>query len=166
MTPTERADIRLTNTAWEALLTAHASLMGVYAAEDMWDEVSMGEYDVLYTLSKADGPLRLSELQHGVLLSQPALSRMVDRLVTRGILTREADAEDGRAVRISLTERGAKLQRTVGRAHAKSVAREVGSALTRDEIADLERLCTKLVHRAAGQDPAAPTHADTERNPL
>ena len=149
MTPTERADIRLTNTAWEALLTSHSSLMSVYAAEDMWNEVSMGEYDVLYPLSKARHPLRLSELQHGVLLSQPALSRMVDRLVNRGILTREADADDRRAVRVSLTERGAQLQREVGRAHAKSVAREVGGALTREEIEELERLCTKLIQRSS-----------------
>ena len=149
MTPSERADIRLTNTAWEAMLTSHASLMGTYAAEPIWEEVSMGEYDVLYTLAKAREPLRLSELQRGVLLSQPALSRMVDRLVGRGLLNREADAHDGRAVSISLTEQGAALQHEVGRAHARSVAREISSALTRDEIRTLERICTKLVRRPA-----------------
>ena len=41
----------------------------------------MKEYDVLYTLSKCSNPIRLSELNRHVLLSQPALSRMVDRLV-------------------------------------------------------------------------------------
>src|SRR5262249_28913274 len=37
------------NDAWEALLTAHATLMKQFAAEDIWADVSMREYDVLYT---------------------------------------------------------------------------------------------------------------------
>ena len=41
-----------------------------------------------------------------MLLSQPALSRMVDRMVERGFVRREADERDGRGVRLSLTEAG------------------------------------------------------------
>ena len=61
----------LANDAWEALLTAHAAVMKQFAAEDTWTDVSMREYDVLYTLSKDPEPLRLSELNRHVLLSQP-----------------------------------------------------------------------------------------------
>ncbi|MGO1539737.1 MAG: MarR family winged helix-turn-helix transcriptional regulator [Leucobacter sp.] len=139
-----RTDVRLANQGWEALMTAHATLMATYNAEDMWDQVNMREYDVLYTLAKHRTPMRLSEVQSGVLLSQPALSRMVERLVCRGLLSRVTDAADGRAVRISLTEEGAKVQHEVGRAHAKSVAREVGSRLNGEEISELQRLCDKL----------------------
>ena len=63
----------LANDAWEALLSAHAALMKQFAAEDIWDEFSMREYDVLYTLSKGPEPVRLSDLNRHVLLSQPAL---------------------------------------------------------------------------------------------
>ena len=76
----------LANDAWEALLSAHAVLMKQFAAEDIWAEVSMREYDVLYTLSKCREPLRISELNRHVLLSQPALSRLVDRLAERGLV--------------------------------------------------------------------------------
>ena len=93
----------LANDAWEALLTAHAALMKQFAAEDIWDEVSMREYDVLYTLSRGLGPLRLSDLNRHVLLSQPAVSRLVDRLAERGLVERCADPADGRGVRLSLT---------------------------------------------------------------
>lgn len=153
--PTEPAagvkaeQIRPANTAWEALLQAHASLMEVYAGENMWTEISMREYDVLYTLAKARTPLRLSELRDGVLLSQPALSRMVDRLIARGLVSREADPGDARAVRISLTDKGRQIQRRVGRAHARSVAREVSAALDDEEIAKLDQLCRKLAARRA-----------------
>jgi DNA-binding MarR family transcriptional regulator len=80
----------LANDAWEALLTAHAAVMKQFAAEDTWTDVSMREYDVLYTLSKYPEPLRLSELNRHVLLSQPALSRLVDRLAERGLVERQA----------------------------------------------------------------------------
>ena len=144
MTAAARTDIRLANESWEAVMTAHATLTSVFASEDMWSEVSMREYDVLYTLAKGREPLRICEIQEGVLLSQPALSRMIDRLTSRGLLARETDATDGRAVRVSLTEEGTRVQREVGRAHAKSVARELGAALTTDEIQALGSLARKL----------------------
>lgn len=130
-------------------MTAHATLNGVFAAEGMWAEASMREYDVLYTLAKLGGPARICEIQGGVLLSQPALSRMVDRLVSRGLLDREPDPEDARAVRVSLTAEGARVQSAIGRAHARSIAREVGGALTPAEMQDLLTLCTKLAARQA-----------------
>lgn len=134
-------------------MTAHAALMGFFASEDMWSEVNMREYDVLYTLAKSSTPLRINEIQGGVLLSQPALSRMVDRLATRGLLARETDSEDGRAVRVSLTDEGKRVQREVGRAHAKSVARELSTALSPEEMHELGRLTHKLSSkRLSNQD--------------
>jgi hypothetical protein len=51
------ADHRHTaNDAWEALMTAHASLIRQFNAEDVWEDLSMKEYDVLYTLSKCSNP--------------------------------------------------------------------------------------------------------------
>lgn len=126
-------------------MTVHATFMQRFTAEGMWSDVSLREYDVLYTLSKSDEPQRLCELQAGVLLSQPALSRMVERLTARGLLAREADPDDGRAVRIWLTAAGAAAQRETGRAHAHSVTREVGGKLTEAEQSELGRLCRKLL---------------------
>ena len=74
----------------------------------------MREYDVLYTLSKCREPLRISELNRHVLLSQPALSRLVDRLAGRGLVERQPDPADGRGVRLSLTGAGRALQRRSG----------------------------------------------------
>ena len=79
------------------LLNAHAVLMKQFAAEDIWTDVSMREYDVLYTLSKCAEPVRISELNRHVLLSQPALSRLVDRLADRGLL--RAPGRPGRRAR-------------------------------------------------------------------
>jgi DNA-binding MarR family transcriptional regulator len=135
---------RLANQAWEALLSAHAVLMKQFAAEDIWQDVSLREYDVLYTLSKCDVPVRIGELHRHVLLSQPALSRLVDRLVDRGYVERCGDPDDGRGVRLSLTESGRDMQRHIGRRHARSVARAVSAAVSTDELRHLETICRKL----------------------
>jgi DNA-binding MarR family transcriptional regulator len=151
------------NDAWEALLSAHAVLMKQFAAEDIWGEVSMREYDVLYTLSKCPEPLRISELNRHVLLSQPALSRLVDRLAERGLLARQADPADGRGVRLALTGAGRELQRQVGRWHARSVARALTGALDRGELRQLEAVCLKLARQPAVAS-AAPSN-DEEMQP-
>jgi DNA-binding MarR family transcriptional regulator len=142
--PASTARGQLANDAWEALLTAHARLMKQFAAEDIWDDVSMREYDVLYTLSKGPGPLRLGDLNRHVLLSQPALSRLVDRLAERGLVERCADPADGRGVRLSLTDAGLLVQRRIGRQHARGVARAMTAGLTAAELAQLETICRKL----------------------
>jgi DNA-binding MarR family transcriptional regulator len=118
----------LANDAWEALLSAHAVLMKELAAEDIWADISMREYDVLYTLSKCPEPLRFSELNRHVLLSQPALSRLVDRLADRGIVERQSDPTDGRGVRLSLT----------------AVGRALAAGLSPGELRQLEAICLKL----------------------
>jgi DNA-binding MarR family transcriptional regulator len=139
------------NDAWEALLSAHAVLMKQFAAEDVWAELSMREYDVLYTLSKCPDPINLIELNRHVLLSQPALSRLVDRLAERGLVERCADPADGRGVRVSLTEAGRSRQRQVGRKHARGVARAMTAGLDPSELRQLEAICLKLA--ATNGDP-------------
>ena len=134
----------LANDAWEALLSAHAALMKQFAAEDIWADLAMREYDVLYTLSKCPDPINMTELNRHVLLSQPALSRLVDRLAERGLVERCADPADGRGVRLSLTEAGRSLQRQVGREHARGVARAMTAGLSPGELRQLETICLKL----------------------
>lgn len=139
---------RRANDAWEALLSAHSRLMKEFAAEDMWQNLSMREYDVLYTLAKCRKSVRIGELHQHVLLSQPALSRMVDRLVERGFIQRLPDPADGRGVRLRLTDAGRKIQREIGRRHARSVARAVTARLSADEFRQLETICLKLARPA------------------
>ena len=140
---------RPANDAWEALLSAHATLIREFAAEDIWEDLSMREYDVLYTLSRCPEPLRIGELNRHVLLSQPALSRLVDRLAERGLVERSADPADGRGVRLSLTGTGRARQRQVGRRHARSVARAMTAQASAADLRQLEAICRKLASQPA-----------------
>lgn len=135
---------RMASEAWESLMTAHAVMMRRFAQQDLWSEVSMREYDVLYTLSKCESPQRLADLADHVLLSQPALSRLVDRLVERGLLERSTDATDRRAIRLSLTQHGRDVQRSIGRIHATDISHVLNAALTADEMRQLAELTRKV----------------------
>ncbi len=135
------------NSAWEALMAAHSALIKQFAARDIWKDITMKEYDVLYTLSKCPAPISLTELNRHLLLSQPAMSRMVDRLAGRGLIDRCADPADRRGVRLSLTPAGRELQARIGRRHARDVAQAVAGALTYEEIRQLEAIGRKLAAR-------------------
>jgi len=142
---------RLANSSWESLLTVHATFMKGFAAQDIWGDVSLKEYDVLYTLSKSDDPVRQADLHRRVLLSQPALSRLVDRLVARGFVERCDDPGDGRAVQVTLTDAGRQRQRDVGRAHARDVTAAMTTVSDAD-LEELERICTALLAGAGAKE--------------
>jgi len=55
------------------------------------------------------GPARLTDLAAAEEVSQPSMSSMIARLVDQGLVLREADPDDARAVRLSLTPDGQSL---------------------------------------------------------
>jgi DNA-binding MarR family transcriptional regulator len=147
------ANTRRANDAWEALLTAHAVLVKELAAQGVWRDISMREYDVLYTLARCREPQRPGELNRHVLLSQPALSRLVDRLVERGLVRRESDPADGRGVRLSLTDAGRAAQRQLGQRHARDVTRAMHARIGPEDLATLTKICQRLAAGGSDQDP-------------
>jgi len=139
-----QGDAARAKAAWEALLAAHSVLLRNFDSEHIWDDVSMHEYDVLHTLRQHHGPMRMRTLSETVLLSQPGLSRLVDRLVARGLVRRHKDPEDGRGVLVELTDEGRAMQRRIDRSRGRTVADAVMRALTGPEQEQLRELCTKL----------------------
>ncbi|WP_435300052.1 MarR family winged helix-turn-helix transcriptional regulator [Timonella sp. A28] len=133
--------------AWEALFRAQVEIMRRFERDNIFDEISFREYDVLFTLRTAGHPgLRLKELNEYVLLHQSALSRLVERLELRGLVSRIPDPHDGRGTIITLTEAGRAMQRKYGQQHVDQIAHYVGTALNREELEALERITEKLRH--------------------
>jgi DNA-binding MarR family transcriptional regulator len=64
------------------------------------------------TLLDAEPRLSLGELSERMFSHQSTVSGVVDRLVERGAVLREVDAEDRRGVRLSLTQAGEALVRS------------------------------------------------------
>jgi DNA-binding MarR family transcriptional regulator len=140
-----RSRTELAVDAWESLFRSQVTLMRRFASDDIWDPISVREYDVLFTLSRCPkNKLRLHDLNDEILLSQSSLSRLCDRLVELGFLVRQPDPTDKRGTLVALTDAGLAVQRTIGRKHAERIRRYVGDALTEDEMTTLTALCRKL----------------------
>lgn len=130
---------------WESLFRAQVAVMRRFKRNFRSADLSMGEYDVLYNLTLFPGRrLRLHELNKHILLTQPSLSRLVERMEQRGLVRRERDIDDGRGTVVVMTDHGAELQLRVGREHAEAIALYVGTALNAEELRALRMLCDKL----------------------
>lgn len=157
-------DVRASVDAWEALFRAQVTLVRRFARDDVWGGMSMREYDVLHTLSRAPGrALRLRELASSSLLTQPGLSRLVDRLEADGLVRSAPVAGDRRGRDVHLTDAGLRRQREIGRRHARSIDALVGGALGREDLATLERLCNRL--RLAQQELPDPGRVASDDAP-
>ncbi|MFP7762023.1 MarR family winged helix-turn-helix transcriptional regulator [Marisediminicola sp. LYQ134] len=144
-------DKRIAVAAWEALFRSQVSVMRHLHAEFPSDQLSLTEYDVLFNLSKHEGhELRMKDLNHYLLLTQPSVSRLIDRLVTRGLVVKRLDPRDARGVIVTLTDEGYDLFRRVAVKHMDSIVSRVGSALSDTELVQLAELTDKL--RNAGRE--------------
>ena len=131
--------------AWEALFRAQVTVLRQLNSEFPTDVLSFNEYDVLFNLSRQQGRrLRLRDLNKHLLLTQPSISRLVDRLVERELVTKLADPSDRRGIIVGLTDTGHDLFRRVAVIHAESIMRRVGGALSLTELEHLTRLTDKL----------------------
>ena len=77
-------------------------------------ELTVPQFRTLVFLGRRPGS-SLSDVGRHIGVTPPSASRIVDRLVERGLVTRAADAGDRRRVTLVLTRRGAG---TIRRAHA------------------------------------------------
>jgi DNA-binding MarR family transcriptional regulator len=83
-------------------------LVEAFAAHG-FPEVRASYGSVLVPLMEA-GPLRLGEIAARARLSKQSMTGLVKRCEEDGLVTRERDPADGRAYRLSLTDRGRAFQ--------------------------------------------------------
>jgi DNA-binding MarR family transcriptional regulator len=136
--------------SWEALYRAQVAVLRRLRTSFPVEELSISEYDVLFNLSRAPGrAARIRDLNRRLLLTQPSVSRLLDRIAARGLVTKSDDPRDARGTIVTLTEEGAAVFRRVGSRHAAAIA-ELMSALDDGELRELARLTDKL---REGVDP-------------
>lgn len=98
------ADVR----EWRELLARHADLTcALDRALQAGHSLGMSEYEVLERLAELpDHSAKVATIAKSVHLSQSALSRVIGRLETAGLVERHMCAEDRRAVNVRLTDEG------------------------------------------------------------
>lgn len=97
-----------------ALLTASRALVGVSARSlgQVEDAVTITQFRTLVVL-EGHGDTRLNQLAERLGVTPSTAMRMVDRLITAHLVTREANKADRREVLIGLSEEGVRLVREV-----------------------------------------------------
>lgn len=162
-----RVDVRLANEAWEAVYRAQKTIERELSASLLLaNDLQSSEYAVLYALTSAPQGLRISDLGNDVLLTQTGLSRLVKRLVSRGLIERAEDPADRRACRVQLTAEGSAVQRRVGAPHARHVAELLGRTLTGEQILDLRDIGRALLDVPAKRQTIEQPAADPDQSVL
>ena len=138
--------------AWEALYRAQVAVLRQLRAEFPDGGTSITEYDVLFNLSRQPGhALRIRELNKHLLLTQPSVSRLLDRLVARGLVAKSGDPDDARGTVVTLTDSGYAEFRRVGALHSRSIAQRM-KVLSPEELQALTAITDKL---RAGAPPSS-----------
>ncbi|NYG59132.1 DNA-binding MarR family transcriptional regulator [Nocardioides daedukensis] len=103
--------------------TLRQRLVEVYAEFGL----SEGEFDLLATLRRSGTPYELGpgELAAATMVTSGAISKRVDRLEARGLVTRRVGDADGRARAIALSPAGRELIDAAIEAHYANEARLV-----------------------------------------
>ena len=137
-------DRKLALEAWESLFRAQHELFTEMLADFEHSELAQAEYDVLLTVTRSpDMVARLRDVTANMLISQPSVSRLVDRMVARGLISKCPDPDDGRGSLIRATDAGARTFRSLATVHGRSIAERM-SRLDDDELRTLRDLAEKL----------------------
>ena len=142
---------RLADSAWAALLQVHAALVPrLDRALQQAAGLPLSWYDVLLELAAVPGGrLTMGELAQRVVLSRTRVSRIVDELVTAGLVRREGNPDDGRSAFAVLTADGLARYRAAAPHYLASIETEFASGLTDGELGAV----AAALHTVLAQQP-------------
>jgi DNA-binding MarR family transcriptional regulator len=109
---------------WRAFLIAHARVSRRLDEElRLEHDVSFAEYDALLTIAQAPGRrIRMGLLAEQVLLSKSGVTRLIDLLVSDGLVERRSCAADARGAEAVMTERGMSRLRSASRTPLRGIS--------------------------------------------
>jgi len=130
--------------AWVQLIRAHRSaLCSVERALRAADLPPLEWYDVLLELERG-GPLRPRDLQDRLLLAQYNLSRLLDRMESEKLISRERCSEDARCQWVKATAEGKALRKRMWPTYAAAIEQALGAKLTGTQAEKLSELLSRI----------------------
>lgn len=106
-------------------------------------KLTPSQFDVIVTLGDTDG-MTCAELSNATLVTKGTLTGVLDRLVAKGLIQREAVAGDRRCTKIKLTQKGDALFRKVFAAHIVHIRPFFERALNQKEVEHLRTLLLRI----------------------
>ncbi|MBC7763775.1 MAG: MarR family transcriptional regulator [Candidatus Saccharibacteria bacterium] len=137
---------KLAADAWAALLQVHAALVPALDKEVQGQTgLPLTWYDVLLELAaEPAGRLRMTDLAERVVLSRSRVSRLVDELASRGLITKEEHPDDRRSAFAAITKAGLAEFRSTAPAYLRAIELQFASNLTDEDLALLGRVLNKI----------------------
>lgn len=103
------------------------------------------QLNVLHILFESDpDPVAANELKKKILVSNPDVTRLLDRLVKKGYVRRETCPENRRKIDISLTDPGRKLLKRAHQAAKLAIGDFFEKKITEAEAKELRRIMHKI----------------------
>lgn len=136
----------------DAVMTASRVMVALAARSlaDAGEEVTLTQYRSLVVLA-SHGPLGIAALADAVAVTPPTASRLVERLVRKGLVRRRTDRHDRRGVRIGLSESGRQLVDLVTERRRREVAELLPSIP--EEVQQSMALGLRQLAHVAGEVP-------------
>jgi len=103
------------------------------------------QLNALYILFEKDPePVSANDLKKRILVSNPDVTRLLDRLVDKGFVNRKTCPENRRKIDISLTEQGKDLFLRAHQAAKEALGNFFEKQITEDEAKELRRILHKI----------------------
>ena len=119
---------------------------------------------ILTTLRDAEGPLSITELAAKTRTDQSTVSKVLVRMVERGLIARRPAPDDSRRVELSLTARGRALQKRVGATPAQKKLLESLQKLSDRDAAVFVRIMSAIVEEmGVADEPVQMMFAEGDR---
>jgi MarR family 2-MHQ and catechol resistance regulon transcriptional repressor len=118
--------------AWVVLARAYLAISHHVAADVARYGLTASEFGILEALYHK-GPLLLGDLQRKILVTSGGVTYLVDRLVDKGLVTRESFPGDKRARFAVLTPDGSALIRQIFPGHAKRLTKLLGALSPKEQ---------------------------------
>jgi DNA-binding MarR family transcriptional regulator len=132
--------------AWRSYLQSHALILRELDADLLAAQgMTTRDYQVLLYLSKEeDRRLAMSALAERTMLTRSGITRLVDGLVSSGLVERIACPSDARVSYAQLTDAGYEKLREAGCTHIAGIRRLFLEHYSEDEVAQLADLLGRL----------------------
>ena len=133
--------------AWSRLVRAESAVLAQVERDlKAAGFPALAWYDVLLELDRSEfGRLRPFELEERMLLRQYNLSRLIDRMETEKLVSRQRCASDARGFHVQIETAGRELRARMWPVYAEAVKQHFALKLGDGEAEELARLLGKLI---------------------
>lgn len=146
LTPAEMA-------AWRTYIETSGDLLRAIEKGLAPFGLDRGDYQLLAMLSEApDQRLRMCDLADSLRLTRSGLTRRMDGVLKKKLVTRVQSEEDGRVAYASLTPKGLELLKQAAPEHLESVRRLMIDLLSPAEIKAIASAFSKISQNLATQN--------------